>query len=155
VGATYAWRRILPPLLAALAAIALAAGPAHAQPGPPEPDVSGVEQYRELVPGASGPTAPGVGDSGRTPLTPAGAAALEDAPPDVAAALEEVATSSEYGAPTSADGPATGDEGVATDGSAFSDFGSATDARVLAALFAVLGLTVAAVALALHRRGAG
>jgi hypothetical protein len=150
-------RPTLLPIFAACAALALvAAVPAFAQTGLPSQDVSSVEQYRELVPGASGPSAPGVGESGRTPLPPAGTKALAEAPPDVATALEEVSTSSEYGAPaTSGETLTSGGADVSTDAtleSTLSAIGSASDTRVLGALFSVLGMTVAAVALALNRR---
>jgi hypothetical protein len=136
--------------------VLFAAAPAYAQPAPPSPGASGVEQYRELVPGASGPTAPGVGTSGRAALPPAGQEALSQAPPQVASALEEIATSPEYGAPAGRDGTGTSGGGdVSTDAtleSTLSAIGSASDARVLVVLFAVLGMTVAAVGLALSRR---
>lgn len=146
-------------LAAACATLVLVvAAPAQAQPAPPAPGASGVEQYRELVPGAGGPSAPGVGATERTPLPRAGEEALADAPPGVANALQEVATSSEYGAPTSSGEAGTaGGANISTDAtleSTLSAIGSASDARVLGLLLAVLSTTVAAVALAFGRRRA-
>jgi hypothetical protein len=146
-------------LAAACAAFALLSPvPALAQPAPPSPGASGVEQYRELVPGAAGPSAPGVGSSSRAPLPGAARDALAQAPADVASALEEIATSSEYGAPAASGGSASGGSGdVSTDAtleSTLSAIGSATDARVLGLLFVLLSVTVAAVALAFGRRRA-
>jgi hypothetical protein len=146
-------------IAAACAAFALlSALPASAQPAPPSPGASGVEQYRELVPGAGGPSAPGVGSSSRAPLPRAAQDALAQTPPDVASALEEIATSSEYGAPAASGGSAPGGgNDVSTDEtlqSTLSAIGSATDARVLGLLFVLLSTTVAAVALAFGRRRA-
>jgi hypothetical protein len=146
------------PLLIAAACAAfalLSAVPVLAQPAPPSPGASGVEQYRELVPGAGGPSAPGVGSSDRAPLPRAAQDALAQAPPDVASALEEIATSSEYGAPANGGSGQGGRGDVSTDAglrSTLSAIGSASDARVLGVLFVVLGMTVAAVGLALSRK---
>lgn len=150
--------RTLLRIAAACAALALlSAAPVSAQPAPPSPGASGVEQYRELVPGASGPSAPGVGSSNRAPLSPAAQDALAQAPADVAGALGEIATSSEYGAPAVSGDSAPGGGDVSTDAtlqSTLSAIGSATDARVLGLLFVLLSTTVATVALAFQQRRA-
>jgi hypothetical protein len=146
----------------ACAAVALFAAPRTGAQTTPPPAGSGVEQYRELVPGAGGPSAPGVEKSDQAPLTPVGMNALEKESPELAKALEEIATSSDYGAPNAPAKPATATreaDVVSPDASVDAAFdgtvsaiGSASDARMLGLLVAVLGTTVAAVALALRRR---
>jgi hypothetical protein len=74
----------------------LLATPAHAQEPP-----SAVDQYAELVPDAAGPKAPTPEKDTRAPLPPEAESALDSAPPAIAEPLEEVATSSLYGAPSS------------------------------------------------------
>jgi hypothetical protein len=74
------------------------AGAARAQDKPPAPDASSVAQYVELIPTASGSTAPGVRGERRFPLPPAAKRALAKTSPSTAKALAIVATSSTYGA---------------------------------------------------------
>jgi hypothetical protein len=76
-------------------ALALAA-PAQAQEPP-----SAADQYAELVPDAGGPKAPAPEQDTRGPLPPEAKAALDEAQPEIGEPLEEVATSSQYGAPSS------------------------------------------------------
>ena len=156
------WHRRLLGMAVACAALALVAAPRASAQTPPPPAGSGVEQYRELVPGAGGPSAPGVEERDRAPLTPVEKNGLERASPELAKALEEIATSSDYGAPKAPAKPGTtthGSDVVSSESSVDAAFegtvsaiGSASDARMLGLLFAVLGTTVAAVALAFRRR---
>src|SRR4051794_6320302 len=86
-------------LAAAGAFVALAAPPVgHAAPPPP---VSAVQQYVEMLPTASGPSAVGRGSS-RAPLSRAAKHALTTLPAADAAALTTLATSAAAGAPTGA-----------------------------------------------------
>ena len=146
-------------VLPVLVALVLAA-PAQAQQEPP----SAVDQYVELVPTAEGPAAPGVVEETRTPLPPAGEEALEQAPSDTAAPLDEIATSSTYGAPTSPEPPTparrpdrdSSEPSLETSlATTLETLGSTDDGR-LAGLFVVLALTaVGAVALAVLRARGG
>jgi hypothetical protein len=140
--------------LLALVALALAA-PAAAQEPPP----SAADQYAELVPSADGPKAPGAEET-RTPLPPAGSDALEQAPPAIAAPLEEVATSSRYGAPSSPRPPVARErEAEVPAGASVStalrstiEAASSTDDRQLVGTgVALLLVTAGAVMLALRR----
>ncbi len=158
--------------VAAIAAVFLGlslafAVPGHAQDNPPNPGGSAVNQYVELVPAASGPKAPGVEKRGRTSLPKAGKKALKQAPRAVARPLEEIATSSTYGAPairvelkpTKPRPQATArDPDIVppapievTLGTTVSAVASATDERLLGLLLAVLVTTLGAVALAVKR----
>jgi hypothetical protein len=142
--------------VSAIVALALAA-PAVAQEDPP----SAVDQYAELVPSADGPKAPGAETEKRTPLPPAGSDALEQAPATVAAPLEEIATSSSYGAPTSQrrpQPPARDPEVVPVDSSleetlssTFEALGSTQDSRLLGLLLAIPLVALGAVVLAVLR----
>jgi hypothetical protein len=152
-----AGQRVRGGIVALLAIVALAlAAPAAAQEPPP----SAADQYAELVPSADGPKAPGAEET-RTPLPPAGSDALEQAPPAIAAPLEEVATSSRYGAPSSprppvaqdrerADVPASVSVQAALRGTIKA--ASSTDDRQLVGTgVALLLVTAGAVMLALRR----
>ncbi len=127
-----------------------------------------MNQYVELVPAASGPKAPGVEKRGRTSLPKAGKKALKQAPRAVARPLEEIATSSTYGAPAirvelkptkprpqaTARDPDIVPPGApieVTLGTTVSAVASATDERLLGLLLAVLVTTLGAVALAVKR----
>lgn len=138
---------------------------AHAQNAPPNPGASAVSQYVEMVPTGAGPTASGIEKEKRTPLPRAGANALKQAPPTVAKPLEEIATSSTYGAPepseqgsqTAAREPDIVPPGAsleATLRSSAGAIGSASDTRLLSLLVAILVTTSAAVALAIRRASA-
>jgi hypothetical protein len=126
-----------------------------AQPAPP--GASAVDQYRELVPGAAGEQGSGIGTDGSS-LPPDAAAALDSASPDVAAALERIATSSKYGAPVGTETGGAGDGGASdpsagsTIGSTIGAIGSTSDARVLALLVVLIATTFAGIVLVLRRR---
>jgi hypothetical protein len=77
------------------AALLATAAPTAGQTPPP----SAVDQYVEMVPSASGPSAPGTETRRTRPLPRAGKKALATAPPEIATPLEEIATSPDYGAP--------------------------------------------------------
>ncbi len=154
---------------AGFAAVLLAlASPVHAQ----NPGDSAVNQYVEMVPAAGGPKSPGVEKKERRSLRPAANAALEQASPPVARSLEEIATSSTYGAPVvrAKPKPAKPQPGVTvrdpdivpsgapTDialATTVSAIASATDERLFGLLLAVLTTTLGAVALAIGRARAG
>ena len=145
--------------LAALgAALALgSAAPAAAAPPPEHPNASAVSQYTELVPGAEGPSAPALGGGEQTALSPAARQGFRHTSSEMASALEEIATSSRYGAPTAASPQDDGSAEAAVDPSIrrmLSAIGSTSDARVIALLVALLATTVAAGALSLRRRAA-
>ncbi len=147
------------------ASLALAS-PVHAQ----APGGSAVNQYVELVPAAGGPKSPGIEKKARTALPTAGKEALKQAPPSVAGPLEEIATSSTYGAPAvqaepkpikpKPPAPAPGRDPDTVDpraptevtlGTTVSAIASATDERLLGLLFTLLMTTLGAVALAVRR----
>jgi hypothetical protein len=142
--------------VAMIVALALAS-PVAAQEDPP----SAVDQYAELVPTADGPKAPGNQTETRAPLPPAGSDALEQAPPAVAVPLEEVATSSSYGAPTpqrEPQPPARDRDDLPSDpslestlASTFEAVGSTEDSRLLGLLVAIPLVALGAVALAVLR----
>lgn len=155
-----------------LAGVSLAfAGSVHAQSNPPSPGGSAVNQYVELVPAAVGPKAPGVEKKKkRTSLPPAGKDALKQAPPAIAKPLEEIATSSTYGAPVIRAEPKPtnpkpepqapvrdpdivppGASVEVTLGTTVGAIASATDERLLSLLVAILVTTSAAVTLAIRR----
>jgi hypothetical protein len=146
--------------IAGVAIALLAATPAQSQT--PAPGASGVEQYRELVPGAGGPSAPGLAPSDQSQLPQAAQDALQQVPPGVATPLEKIATSADYGAPVDAPAPETSPpEGgtVSTEtsvdaalASAVAAVGSASDARVVGLLVVVFVTTIAAFSLAFTRR---
>ncbi len=153
--------------IAVIAGVSLAlASPGQAQ----DPGGSAVNQYVELVPAAGGPKSPGIERKARTSLPPAGREALKQAPPSVAKPLEDIATSSTYGAPAIQAEPEpkptkpkprapVRDPDVVppraptevTLGSTVSAIASATDERLLGLLFTVLMTTLGAVALAVRR----
>ena len=84
-------------ILAALVAVALAV-PASAAAQSPQ-DFSASDQYVETLPTPSGPSATRDGKRHKTPLRPSVAAKLRSQAGADAARLEEIATSSDYGAP--------------------------------------------------------
>ena len=86
---------------------AVSASAAQAADGPPSD--SAVVQYVEVVPTASGPKAPGLKKAKPAPLPPGAKRALKKTPAQHAKALEEIATSPDYGAPAPrpASSPAT------------------------------------------------
>lgn len=119
-----------------------------------------MSQYAEIVPAAGGPTVPGVEKDNQAQLPRAGSDALEDAPPGTANPLEEIATSSTYGAPVrpAAQAPAR-DRNVVPPGSSVDAtlrstveaIGSTGDARLAGLLIAMVVTTFAAVALSIRR----
>ncbi len=147
-------------VICAVASMALTA-PARAQDGPPPPGASAVSQYAEIVPAAGGPTVPGVEKDNQAQLPRAGSDALEDAPPGTANPLEEIATSSTYGAPVrpAAQAPARDRNAVPPPGSSVDAtlrstveaIGSTGDARLAGLLIAMVVTTFAAVALSIRR----
>jgi hypothetical protein len=153
-------RALVRAAIAAAALVLVTAAPAQTQT--PSPGASGVEQYRELVPGAGGPSAPGLAPSDQSQLPQAAQDALQQVPPGIATPLEKIATSADYGAPVDAPAPATSPpEGgtVSTEtsvdaalASAVAAVGSASDARILGLLVVILVTTIAAFALAFTRR---
>ena len=98
--------RLLP--LATIGAIAAATLVASATAGTtgtaddPPPADSAVIQYTELVPTSKGAKAPGVGTKTRAQLPPKAKRALRDTPAKTTKALVTVSTSSDYGAPATA-----------------------------------------------------
>jgi hypothetical protein len=88
-------------LASCLGTLAIVAGalPAAALGDPPPPAVA---QYVEMVPTSAGPKAPSAGSERTAELPVGAAAALEREPRNVAGALEQIATSDRYGAPTDA-----------------------------------------------------
>ena len=78
--------------------VALLAVPAGAAAETPQ-DFSASDQYVETVPTTKGPSATKDGKRGRTPLPPSVAAKLRSQGGADATALEDVATSSDFGAP--------------------------------------------------------
>lgn len=136
--------------------------PVRAQDPPPDPG-SAVDQYVEQVPTASGPAAPGIAKKKRSPLPRAGAKALKKAPPKTAKALEEIATSSDYGAPQITSRPkpkpTTGKKSdavtttsvSATLRSSVGALGTASDSRLIGLLAVLLVTAAAAVAIAVRR----
>jgi hypothetical protein len=157
-------RASVAPLARALVGLCAAAlvvypTPALGQAAPP-PGASAVSQYAEQIPGAGGPTAPGVGETTRVPLPEAGRDALDRAPAETARLLEEIATSSDYGAPVAgAPDPDATDGGTGTAGSSLDDsfrstvttIASASDARLFGLFVMILGTTLAAAAVAVRR----
>jgi hypothetical protein len=153
--------------IAAAGAALLCVSPVRAQDAPPG---SAVDQYVEQVPTASGPAAPGVTKATRDVLPRAGAKALKKAPPKTAKALEEIATSSNYGAPkvgskpkpkpkptpTKAASDRKSDEVTtttvrATLRSSVGALGTASDTRLIVLLAVLLVSSLAAVALSVRR----
>jgi len=132
------------------------AAPALAQEPP-----SAVNQYAELVPNASGPNAPTPEKETQAPLPPKAADALANAPEETAAALEEVATSSRYGAPPSPSPPVARDReqadvpaGVSVSsalGSTIAAASSTDDRQLVGTGIALLLVTAGAVLLAVRR----
>ena len=153
--------------IAVMAGVSLAlASPGQAQ----DPGGSAVNQYVEVVPAAGGPRSLGIEKKVRTSLPPAGKEALRQAPPSVAGPLEEIATSSTYGAPAiraepkptkpkpKPQAPVRDPDVVpprapteVTLGTTVSAIASATDERLLGLLLTVLTTTLGAVALAVRR----
>lgn len=120
-----------------------------------------MNQYAEVVPGAGGPTAPGVGRKQRSTLPRAADDALSQAPPATASPLEKIATSSTYGAPAILEErrkPVGERNSVPPDASfdatlrsTAAAIGSASDARLIGMLGVLLLTTLVAVALAIGR----
>jgi hypothetical protein len=153
-------------LVLAAASLGLVAT-AGAQTDPPP---SSVDQYVEMVPTAEGPTAPGTGKRKNAQLPKAGKDALTTVSPEIAGALEEIATSSSYGAPAlpqSSAGsdsqapvrepdtvPETSVESTLASAGAVA-VASVSDARLMALLLAVFVTTLGAVALAIARARGG
>jgi hypothetical protein len=93
--------RLLPIVMVALLALALAA-PAGAAAQDPAltDDFSAADQYVESVPTSRGPKVPGVGKHKKNAQLPAGVRnRLQGQPQETAAKLEQIATSPDYGAP--------------------------------------------------------
>jgi hypothetical protein len=139
------------------------AGPAVAQEQPP-PDDSAVDQYTELVPTGTGPKAPGIGKKTRGSLPPKAKKALEKTPKRTGDALTEIATSSDYGAPTAVPPKTTKvprDAPQPSEGPSFDRTLQATavaaapvdDGRMIALLVVMLAIAVGGGALAVRRRG--
>jgi len=143
LGTTIVATLILPPLAAA----------------DPPPD-SAVAQYVETVPTSDGSVAVGTGKAHRTPLSPSVSEQL-GAAGSTGAALEAVASSSSYGAPTTALGQRESGpkDNATTDarererpsiasalGSTVETTGSAADGRLIVLLVVLALTTVAAVA---------
>jgi hypothetical protein len=84
-------------LTVALAVVAAAAAPADSLADPPP----SIEQYTETVPSGAGAKAQGVHRKGKARLSSAARSQLRRAGGSDASALEKIATSSAYGAPTS------------------------------------------------------
>ena len=148
--------------LALVAASLALAAPAGAQTEPP----SAVDQYVEMVPTAGGPSPPGKDKKKPKQATSQpGKDALKGASPKTAATLEEVATSSLYGAPEASTEPAkpkpltpVRDTDSAPDkvNTTLESAGavaatSTSDTRLLGLLGAVFVTTLVAVALAIRR----
>ena len=95
-------RRRMGILLACAATVlSLSTPQAQAQEDPESPTPSAVDQYVEAVVTASAPSTPAATKETRTGLSAAATRALKQASPLTASALEQVATSSTYGAPES------------------------------------------------------
>jgi hypothetical protein len=135
-------------------------GTTGAETGPPPP---AVDQYVEMVPTAGGPKAPRAGKK-KSPLPKPGKDALKQAPSKTASTLEEVATSSTYGAPAPSKKPdkresqAPVREPDRVDGTSVTlasagvmASASVSDTRLLGLLGAVLLTMLGAVALAIGR----
>jgi hypothetical protein len=153
------WSRPAAVLLAIVVLAITLAPNARANEQTPEPSGSAVFQYTELVPTASGPKAPGIGDSTTTPLSEEASSRLGITSDETERMLAELATSSAYGAPS---GSATSEPGGAPQ-----DMGSSLDEsvgytaegamgvggeRLIGLLFVMLASVVAAAALAIARR---
>ncbi len=80
--------------LSVAATLLATAGSAYAQTGG---DGSGVDQYVEDVPSASGPAHPGVGSSHQTKLPPSVASQINSQGGSDSSTLRDLATSSDYG----------------------------------------------------------
>ena len=150
-------RSMLVAVLAALLAV-----PAGAAAETPQ-DFSAADQYVETVPTTSGPSVTKDRKRGRTPLSPSIAAKLRSQGGADAAALEEVATSSGFGAPQ-ATGRAADKENGAGDRRSSRDRTAVPSASVqavrgggedllwlLLALVAITGLMVGAVTYQRHK----
>jgi hypothetical protein len=143
-------------------ALVFLVAPASAQETPPSPGGSAVDQYVEAVVTGSGPSYPGVTKEKRTPLPRAARRALKQAGPSTANALEDVATSSAYGAPAVSPRPTkTGSRfrdnvppapsfRAALD-NAVTAVGTTSDTRLLGLLVVLAGATAGALALAVRR----
>jgi hypothetical protein len=126
----------------------------------PTPRASAVLQYTELVPTAEGPAAPGTDERVASPLPGQTPTAREASSPAFAKALTQLATSSDYGAPTSR---RTGPEVEQPANVAGSDLNASLrsaataaidvgDARLVGLLGVMVLTLVAGVALATGRR---
>jgi hypothetical protein len=93
-------------LAAASAAVLMTAAPALGEEPPPPPGTPSIDQYVETIPRSSGGAPVGVGMPRVTPLPRVVASRLHRRRDAVAERLEEVATSSAWGAPTRAAAPA-------------------------------------------------
>jgi hypothetical protein len=136
-------------VLVLVAAVLVLTASAAAQSEPP----SAVAQYVEMVPTAKGPAAPGnVNAESATTRPPTVTTST-----DVVTALEEIATSPIYGAPSPAGGAAlSAPTGELTTNTRLESAGalataSVSDARLVALLVAILVTTLGAVALAIVR----
>lgn len=153
-------RRIV--VACAALAFVLVASPGHAQQQPP-PDASAVDQYVEAVPTASGPSVPGITKAKRTQLSPRAKRALKKRAPKTASALEDVATSSTYGAPAASETKPTRARPRSPDDvppapslsaaleSTLTAVGETSDTRLLGLLLVVVATTAGAIGLAVRR----
>ena len=140
----------------AVLALLASPGPARAQSAPPDPGWSAVDAYVEQVPSAGGGSAPGVQDATQSSLSPAAEAALETATPSVRDALENVVSSSTYGAPQTQGqapvlDPRPDESSDGALGGTADALGTVSDGRLLALLLVLLATTLAALVLALRR----
>lgn len=158
------WRRLGAVVVTVVFAAALPAVSA-AQGEPPSPDDSAVIQYTELVPTGTGPKASGVGRERRSSLPQNTKQALASAPAATANALTSVATSSNYGAPstrTTRQKPKPRSAPSPTDELSLDRTLSATavaaapvdDARLIGLLVTLLAIVVGGGALAIRNRRA-
>jgi hypothetical protein len=146
-------------ILAALVAVALAV-PASAAAASPQ-DFSASDQYVETLPTPSGPSATADRRRGKTPLRPSVAAKLRNQGGEDASRLEELATSSDFGAPQGKNGGAdkkTGNGRDSRDSTAIPSAsvqavreGGADLLWLVLALLAITGLMVGAVTYRRHK----
>lgn len=149
-------------LIVALAAATTFVGSARGADEPPAPGDSAVIQYTELVPTGSGATAPDIGKKTRSSLPKKAKRALDNALEEKASALTVVATSSDYGAPSTTSAtskPVPRNTPSPTEQPSLDRTFEATaaavapvdDARMIGLLVALLAITFGGVALALRR----
>lgn len=153
-------RRRMGILLACTATmLILSATQAQAQEDPENPGPSAVDQYVEAVVTASAPSVPGATKETRTGLSAAAKRALKQASPSTASALEQVATSSTYGAPKNRPTALGAEPDIEPSSSSAASslrttvtaIGETTDTRLLGLLAVVLATTVGAAAIAVRR----